>query len=58
MNKSVKDWINGKTEKAVFKINTISTGHKQHRSGSGEHDSRPKRMRTRGNANRAAIKEF
>lgn len=58
MNKSVKDWINGKTEKAVFQIQSVSTGHKSHRSGAGQHDSRPKRMRTRLNANHAAIKEF
>lgn len=58
MNKSIKDWINGKTNKAVFKVENISTGHKQHRSGSGIHDNRPKRMRTRGNALRSILKEF
>lgn len=58
MNKSVKDWINGKPEKAVFQIQSVSTGHKNHRSGAGQHDSRPKRMRTRANSNHAAIREF
>lgn len=58
MNKSIKDWINGKASKGIFEVEKVSTGHKQHRSGSGIHDSRPKRMRTRGNANNSAIKEF
>ena len=33
----------------------IGKGHSPHRSGSGTHDSRPKRQRTRGSANRKAI---
>lgn len=58
MDKSIKDWINGKTNKGVFKVENISTGHKQHHSGSGIHDNRPKRMRTRGNVLRSILKEF
>jgi hypothetical protein len=47
MNESVKKWINGKSDKAVFTVNNISTGHKNHRSGVGSHDNSPKRERTR-----------
>lgn len=35
----------------------LGKGHSPHRSGSGTHDSRPKRQRTRGSANRKAINE-
>lgn len=58
MNDSVKKWINGKAEKAVFKIDRVSTGHKQHQAGCGVHDNRPNRARTRSDANRKAIREW
>lgn len=32
-------------------------GHKPHNTGTGHHDSRPNRKRTRSNANKAAIKD-
>jgi hypothetical protein len=40
------------------KLWEISKGHNEHRSGSGTHDSRPKRARTRSNINRRAIQEY
>jgi len=36
----------------------IGKGHSEHRSGSGLHDNRPKRIRTRGAANRHAMRDF
>jgi hypothetical protein len=33
----------------------LGHGHNNHRSGGGEHDSRPKRLRTRGSKSRKAI---
>ena len=35
----------------------VSIGHRQHITGTGVHDSRPKRRRTRSANNRAAIRE-
>ena len=35
----------------------LGKGHNDHRSGSGQHDNRPKRLRTRGANNRKAIGE-
>lgn len=47
----------------VLKLNLkpfweISKGHHDHMSGSGTHDNRPKRERTRGAANRKAIRDY
>jgi len=41
-----------KKKKLVVKVNhkqpwEVARGHHEHKSGSGEHDSRPKRVRTR-----------
>ena len=36
----------------------VSRGHQGHRSGSGQHDSRPKRLRTRGAQKRQAMKDW
>lgn len=36
----------------------ISKGHQGHMSGSGTHDNRPKRERTRGSANRKAVEDY
>lgn len=36
----------------------VSKGHHDHMSGSGTHDSRPKRERTRGASNRKAIGDY
>jgi hypothetical protein len=36
----------------------VSKGHMDHLSGSGTHDHRPKRERTRGASNRKAIREY
>jgi hypothetical protein len=53
----------GKTNRyGVVKLNIrpwweMSKGHSQHLSGSGQHDSRPKRQRTRGSANRRSIED-
>ena len=48
-----------KTMKSIIKAKDIkvSIGHRQHTTGTGVHDSRPKRRRTRSANNRAAIKE-
>jgi len=35
----------------------IGRGHIPHRSGSGKHDNRPKRLRTRRSQNEAAIRD-
>ena len=35
-----------------------SYGHSQHDSGSGYHDDRPKRIRTRSAQNRQALKDY
>ena len=35
-----------------------STGHSQHDSGSGYHDGRPKRQRTRAAQKRQALKDY
>lgn len=40
------------------KIWELPRGHEDHITGTGIHDHRPKRLRTRGAANRRAIKEF
>lgn len=48
--------------KGVFKIELNkkkkASGHTPHRSGSGVHDSREKRMRTRKNVNDREIREY
>lgn len=36
----------------------VSRGHSDHISGSGTHDNRPKRQRTRGDANRKAMRDY
>jgi hypothetical protein len=35
----------------------IGKGHHSHQSGSGQHDNRPKRLRTRGDKNRKAMND-
>lgn len=35
----------------------LGKGHNDHRSGGGQHDNRPKRLRTRGANNRRAVGE-
>jgi hypothetical protein len=36
----------------------VSKGHSEHRSGSGCHESRPRRLRSRGDVSRACVREF
>lgn len=36
----------------------VGRGHADHISGSGTHDNRPKRQRTRGDANRKAMRDY
>tara|TARA_Y100000817_G_scaffold302960_1_gene284439 strand:- start:850 stop:1020 length:171 start_codon:yes stop_codon:yes gene_type:complete len=36
----------------------VSIGHTQHASGTGAHDNRPRRQRTRADKNNRAIREF
>jgi hypothetical protein len=57
MNASVKSWINGKTNSATFTIDKVATGHKAHHTGTGVHDTRPRRERTRNSQVQRAIKE-
>lgn len=51
-----------KTNKVVIKLNVkqewnCAKGHNPHKTGSGEHDSRPKRERTRMDVKRRILKE-
>lgn len=36
----------------------VGRGHAGHISGSGNHDNRPKRSRTRGDANRKTLRDY
>ena len=49
-----------KTKKIIIKAEDIkvSTGHRQHFTGTGAWDNRPKRQRTRSAQTRASIKEY
>ena len=48
------------SEKILIRKEDIkpSTGHSQHDSGSGYHDHRPKRLRTRAAQRRQAVKDY
>jgi hypothetical protein len=48
---------NTKIKLNIRPIWELGTGHNDHRSGSGDHDNRPKRLRTRGANSRQAIKD-
>lgn len=48
----------GKIKVKTKKIWEVSHGHNSHRSGSGHHDGRPRRTRTRMAEQRRAISEF
>jgi hypothetical protein len=54
MGKRRKNMVVKLNIKAVWKI---GTGHHVHQSGSGQHDNRPKRLRTRGDKNRKAMND-
>lgn len=46
----------------VVKLNVrpiwmLGTGHHEHKSGSGQHDNRQKRLRTRGDVKRRAVSD-
>jgi len=41
----------------IIKIGKVAIGHQSHITGTGIHDNRPKRQRTRSQQNRQAIKE-
>lgn len=60
MNSSVKKWINGKADSATFSVDitNVRTGHKAHRGGTGNHDNRPNRLRTRSTQKRNAFKDW
>ena len=49
-----------KTKKLIIKAEDIkvSTGHRQHFTGTGAWDNRPKRQRTRSAQTRATMKEY
>lgn len=49
---------NNKIKINTKKIWQIGKGHNNHLSGSGEHDNRPNRQRTRGDINRKIIGEY
>lgn len=40
------------------KVWELPRGHEDHLTGTGVHDNRPKRLRTRAAANRKAIRDF
>jgi hypothetical protein len=40
------------------KIWELARGHEEHRSGSGVHDCRPRRLKTRSNIVREALAEY
>jgi hypothetical protein len=40
------------------KVWELPDGHHDYRSGSGTHDSRPRRLKTRANVTREAIREW
>ena len=40
------------------KVWELPRGHEDHLTGTGIHDNRPKRLRTRGAANRKAMREY
>tara|TARA_R100000656_G_scaffold42720_2_gene35287 strand:+ start:1655 stop:1846 length:192 start_codon:yes stop_codon:yes gene_type:complete len=42
----------------VIKIDRVAIGHQSHITGTGAHDPRPKRKRTRASQLRAAMKEY
>jgi|TARA_Y100000310_G_scaffold41620_1_gene38905 hypothetical protein len=42
----------------VIKVGKIAIGHQSHITGTGAHDLRPKRKRTRSAQTRAAIREY
>lgn len=48
----------GTIQLSVKPVWEASRGHSDHISGSGTHDNRPKRSRTRGDANRKAMRDY
>jgi len=48
----------GKIKTKVKKPWELARGHNSHRSGSGSHDNRPRRIRTRMDARRVALAEY
>ncbi len=48
----------GKIKVSTKKPWEVSRGHNSHRSGSGNHDNRPRRVRTRMDIRRRAIEEY
>lgn len=54
--------MNKRKKKIVLSLNIrplweLGKGHNPHKSGSGQHDNRPKRLRTRGAKNRKALND-
>ena len=45
------------SNKLTIKVGKVAIGHQSHVTGTGIHNSRPKRQRTRSQQNRQAIKE-
>jgi len=56
MNDSVRQWINGNAKSCTFKVEKVSRGHQQHRSGCGIHDGQG-RKRTRQAVKRLAFRD-
>lgn len=48
----------GKIKVSTKKYWEVSRGHNTHRSGSGNHDNRPRRVRTRMDIQRRALAEY
>jgi hypothetical protein len=53
------DFISGKSDKIKLQAGgPVARGHQAHASGTGIHDSRPRKQRTRGGQNRAWKKDL
>ncbi len=54
---NASDFIKGKVDKITLNLGPVSLGHQPHTTGSGAHDSRPKRQRTRNGQKQAWLKD-
>ena len=56
-NQEVNNFLAGKTNKVSLSQLPVSIGHQSHISGTGAHDSRPRKQRTRQGQKQAWHKE-
>jgi hypothetical protein len=57
-NQEVNDFLSGKTNRVKLSNLPASIGHQAHISGTGAHDSRPARQRTRQGQKQAWRKDY